>query len=123
MRLYDRVMEEFDHQDYEAAEAGFRFFLALYPGTPLSTQAQYRLGECAFQLRRYQDAIASFDVTLSTSPLEPTVAGAALMKKGLSYAKLGDPVRARHLLELVVAQFPESDEAVIARRHLALPLP
>ena len=36
--------EEFDHQDYEAAEAGFRFFLALYPGTPLSTQAQYRLG-------------------------------------------------------------------------------
>ena len=29
-RLYDRVMEEFRHKDYDAALAGFRFFLELH---------------------------------------------------------------------------------------------
>jgi tol-pal system protein YbgF len=122
-RLYDHVMREFHHQDYEAAEAGFRFFLALYPDAPLAKHAQYWEGECSFRLGRYQEAITSFDEVLSSFPLNPTFAAAALMHKGLSYAELGETVRSRHLLELVVAQYPESHEATIARRTLTPPLP
>ena len=34
-RLYDRVMEEFKHRDYEAALAGFRFFIEVHGHSPL----------------------------------------------------------------------------------------
>ena len=44
--LYDRVMEEFKHRDYEAALAGFRLFLELHGQTSLAANAQYWVGEC-----------------------------------------------------------------------------
>jgi tol-pal system protein YbgF len=120
-RLYHRVMDEFHHHDYQAAQAGFQFFLALYPQSPLAIPAHYWVGECAFRGNRYTDAIAAFDTALSHAPLNPSVAAAALMKKGLSYARLGQRGRSRHLLELVVALYPESHEAAVARKSLKLP--
>jgi tol-pal system protein YbgF len=120
-RLYHRVMDEFHHHDYQAAEAGFQFFLALYPKSPLATHAQYWVGECAFRRNRYVEAIAAFDAALSHAPLNPSIAAAALMKKGLSYAGLGQLAQARHLLELVVAHYPASYEATVARKSLTLP--
>ena len=120
-RLYDHVMEEFHRQDYEAAEAGFRFFLTLHPGSPLSANAKYWLGECQFRLGRYKDAITSFDDALSEYPLHPKLAASVLMKKGLSFAKLGEITRSRHLFELVVVQFPDTKEAAFARNSLKQP--
>jgi tol-pal system protein YbgF len=122
-RLYDRVLEEFRRQHYEAAEAGFRLFLVLHPDSPLVPYAHYWLGESAFRLERYREAIASFDAALSDTPLHPKLAAAGFMKKGLTYAKMGERARFRQLLELVVAQFPETQEARIARESLRLPSP
>jgi tol-pal system protein YbgF len=121
MRLYDHVTAEFRHEDYEAAEAGFRFFLTLHPSSPLSANAKYWLGECQFRLGRYKDAIASFDDALSEYPLHPKLTASVLMKKGLSFAKLGEIGRSRHLLELVVVQFPDTKEAALARKSLRQP--
>jgi TolA-binding protein len=53
-RLYDRVMEEFKHRDYEAALAGFRLFLELHGQTSLAANAQYWLGECQYRMGRYR---------------------------------------------------------------------
>jgi TolA-binding protein len=58
--LYDRVMEEFKHRDYEAALAGFRFFLELHGRSSLAANAQYWVGECQYRLGRYKDALKSF---------------------------------------------------------------
>ena len=58
--LYDRVMEEFKHRDYEAALAGFRFFLELHGQSSLAANAQYWVGECQYRLGRYKDALKSF---------------------------------------------------------------
>ncbi|HEX9155918.1 MAG TPA: hypothetical protein VF819_10165, partial [Nitrospira sp.] len=50
--LYDRVMEEFKHRDYEAALAGFRLFIELHGQTSLAANAQYWVGECQYRLGR-----------------------------------------------------------------------
>lgn len=120
-RLYNRVMEEVRRGDYEAAAAGFRLFLELHNDAPLAAQADYWLGECEYRLGRYQEAIASFDRALSRSPLNAELAAAAFLRKGDSYARLGEINRSRHLLELVVAQFPNTKEAMLARKTLVLP--
>ena len=120
-RLYDRIAQELRRGDCEAAVAGFRLFLELYPESPLAGRADYWVGECEFRLGRYEQAITSFDQSLARSPFNPQLAAAAFLKKGASYAKLGEIGRSRSLLELVVVQFPDTQEATLARKTLALP--
>ncbi|MCP9451062.1 MAG: hypothetical protein NNA23_00090 [Nitrospira sp.] len=40
-RLDDRIMEEFQQQDYEAALAGFRLFIELHGHSSLAANAHY----------------------------------------------------------------------------------
>jgi len=120
-QLYDRVMAEVARQHYDAAAAGFRLFLELHPRSPLAPHADYWLGECEYRLGQYQDAIQAFDHALSRVPLDPQLAPAAFLRKGTSYAKLGDESRSRNLLELLVVQYPTTQEAVLARQTLLMP--
>jgi tol-pal system protein YbgF len=120
-RFFKRIMAEVAHHDYEAAAAGFRLFLELHPTSSLSGQADYWLGECEYQLGHYQEAIDAFDHALSRAPFNPPLAAAAFLRKGNSYAKLGDVRHSRSLLELIVVQFPATEEAAKARQTLLLP--
>ncbi len=119
-RLYDRVMKEFQDKDYEAALAGFRFFLALHGKSSLASSAQYWVGECEFRLGRYQDAMQSFELVLARYPSSPKVA-AATLKKALTYEKLGQVHESRILLERIMLDFPDTQEAELARKALKRP--
>ncbi len=116
-RLYDRVMEEFRHKDYEAALAGFRFFLALHSQSSLSANAQYWMGECQYRTRRYQDALESFYSVISDYPLSQKLA-ASTLKIGQIYAKQGDQEKSLMMYERVADQYPDSAEAEVARKAL-----
>ncbi|MBA2252026.1 MAG: tetratricopeptide repeat protein [Nitrospirales bacterium] len=120
-QFFDRIVAEARRQDYEAAAAGFKLFLELHPTSPLSAQADYWLGECEYQLGHYQDAIHALDRALSRTPFDPQLAAASFLRKGSSYAKLGQVQRSRRLLELLVVQFPTTEEAKEARHALLVP--
>ena len=120
-RFFSRIMAEVAHHDYEAAAAGFRLFVELHPTSSLSVQADYWLGECEYQLGHYQKAIDALDHALSRTPFNPPLAAAAFLRKGNSYARLGDVRHSRSLLELIVVQFPATEEAAKARQTLLLP--
>ena len=115
--LYDRVMEEFKHKDYEAALAGFRFFLELHKQSSLAANAQYWIGECHYRLGHHKEALKSFYDVLSYYPLSPKLAASSL-KIGQIYTKMKDPEKARMMYEQVVDQYPDSSEAEIARKAL-----
>ena len=116
-RLYDRIMVEYQHKDYEAALAGFRLFLELHRGSRLASSAQYWVGECEFRLGRYREAAASFERVIGRYPKSQKVAGATV-KKAMAYEKLGLANESRILLERVIVQFPGSPEADLARKAL-----
>jgi tol-pal system protein YbgF len=115
--LYDRVMEEFKHRDYEAALAGFRFFLELHGQSSLAANAQYWVGECQYRLGRYKEALKTFYHIVSYYPLSPKLA-ASTLKIGQTYTRLKDHEKARMMYERVVDQYPESAEAELARKAL-----
>jgi len=115
--LYDRVMEEFKHRDYEAALAGFRLFLELHGQTSLAANAQYWVGECQFRMGRYKDALKAFYNVVSYYPLSPKLA-ASTLKIGQTYTKLKDQEKARMMFERVVDQYPDTPEAEVARKAL-----
>lgn len=116
-RLYDRVMEEFKHRDYEAALAGFRLFLELHGDSALAANAQYWIGECQYRLGRYKEALNSFYNVVSYYPLSPKIA-ASTLKLGQAYARLGDPEKARMMFDRVLDQYPDSSEAELARKAI-----
>lgn len=116
-RLYDRVMEEFKHRDYEAALAGFRLFIELHGQSALAANAQYWIGECQYRLGRYKDALTSFSNVVSHYPLSPKLA-ASTLKIGQAYTKLGDHEKARMMFDRVVDQYPDSSEAELARKAI-----
>ena len=58
--LYDRVMEEFKHRDYEAALAGFRFFLELHGQSSLAANAQYWVRRMPVPIRALQGSLEVF---------------------------------------------------------------
>jgi tol-pal system protein YbgF len=115
--LYDRVMDEFRQKDYEAALAGFRFFLELHAQSILAGNAQYWIGECEYRLGRYQEALTSFYNLVSYYPLSSKLP-ASTLKIGQIYTKLGDKEKARMMYERVLDQYPDLAEAEVARRAL-----
>ena len=117
--LYDRVMEEFKHRDYEAALAGFRLFLELHGQTSLAANAQYWVGECQYRMGRYKEALKAFYNVVSYYPLSPKLA-ASTLKIGQTYSKLKDHEKARMMFERVVDQYPDSPEAEVARKALEI---
>jgi TolA-binding protein len=119
-RLYDRIMDEFGRNDCAAVRAGFNLFLELYRDSHLIPYAEYWLGECAFRQGHHRQAVSSFDRVVSHYPISPKLAAAAFMRKGMTYAKLGEVDRSRNVLEFVVVQFPHTQQAVAARKALIL---
>ncbi len=115
--LYDRVLEEYKHRDYEAALAGFRFFLELHRQSSLASNAQYWVGECQYRLGRYREALKSFNRAVSDYPVSPKLA-ASTLKIGQTYTRLKDHENARVMYGRVVDQYPESGEAEVARKAI-----
>ncbi len=119
-RLYDRVMEEYKHRDYEAALAGFRLFVELHGHSLLAANAHYWIGECQYRLGRYKDALTTFYNLISYYPLSSKMP-ASTLKIGQSYGKLGDRDKARMMYQRVIEQYPDSVEASVARRAVEVP--
>jgi tol-pal system protein YbgF len=115
--LYDRVMEEFKQGDYEAALAGFRFFIELHRKSVLAANAQYWMGECQYRLGRYKDALNSFSAVRSYDPMSQKLAASAF-KIGQTYSMLGDYYKARMTFDEVLDHYPDGPEAALARKAL-----
>ena len=117
-QLYDRVMEEYKHGDYEAALAGFRLFLELHRQSPLAANAQYWIGDCQYRLGRYEEALNSFYKVRTYNALSPKLA-ASEFKIGQTYSMLGDDHRARLMFDRVLDQYPNGPEAELARKAIS----
>lgn len=116
-RLYDRVMEEFKRRDYEAAMAGFRFFLELHGRSSLAPNAQYWIGECAYRMGRYKEAMTAFTAVVTNYPTSQKLA-ASTLKIGQSYDKLGDHEQSRLMYERVLTQYPGTPESEQAHKAI-----
>src|SRR4030095_14054095 len=87
--LYDTSYADFTKGRFALAIQGFQDYLASYPSTDLSDNAQYWIGECHFAQKKYTEAIADFTELLKKWPASDKAA-AALLKKGYALAAVGE---------------------------------
>lgn len=130
--IYQAAYIDFSKGSYPLAVAGFREFLRRYPDHPLAGAAQYWIGEAHFSLARGFTNAGQADK--ATEALEQAVqefrkvqanfarsekAATALYKEALALLDLKQPAVAQARLQYLVDNFPQAEEAPLARERLA----
>jgi tol-pal system protein YbgF len=116
--VYTNAYKEFKDGKYEEARRDFQKFLDTYPKAEYSDNAQFWLGECYYVEGKYEKAILEYEKVIknfSTSEKVPH----ALLKQGLSFLKLKDKASAKLILQQVIKDYPNTNQARIARARLA----
>jgi tol-pal system protein YbgF len=115
--LYAAAYETFKEGNYDKARTEFENFLKLHPRTEYSGNAQFWIGECYYHERQYEKAILEYEKVVTNFP-EGNKVPYALLKQGLSFEQLGDKASARLFLQQVIRDYPNTNQAGVARSKL-----
>lgn len=116
-KAYSEAYQLFKEGNYDKARTEFKNFLAAYPDSEYSDNAQFWVGECYFFEQKYEEAILEYEKVTKNYPNGNKVPY-ALLKQGLSFLKLGDKTSAKLLLQEVIKNYPNTSQARIARSNL-----
>lgn len=114
---YEEAFAAIRDGKYDRAEEGFKKFLSQYPGHPLSSNAQYWLGETYYVRGDYKTAARTFAQNYQDFPQSGKAAD-SLLKLGLSLSKLGRKDDACLSLHQLQKEFP-SDTSPLQKKALA----
>ncbi|MFP4571472.1 MAG: tol-pal system protein YbgF [Desulfobacterales bacterium] len=117
--LYSAAKQAFDDGDHETAVEGFELFLEKFSDSDMADNARFWIGEVFFAETWYEKAILEYEKVIKNYPEANKVPGAYL-KQGLAFHKLGENANARLILQTLLQKYPDSDEAKIARRQIAV---
>lgn len=101
-------------QDYGAALTAFREFIARYPNTPLTGNAQYWIGETHYVRGAYKKAAVAFLKGYEKYG-DGNKGPDSLLKLALSLGKLSQTSAACSSLNELHARFPNAPQGVLAR--------
>ena len=116
-KAYSAAYQIFKEGNYDKARTEFQNFLAVYPDSEYSDNAQFWVGECYFFEQKYETAILEYEKVTKNYPNGNKVPY-ALLKQGISFLKLGDKTSAKLLLQQVIKNYPNTSQARIARSTL-----
>ncbi|MDH3455868.1 MAG: tetratricopeptide repeat protein [Gemmatimonadota bacterium] len=117
--LYDLSLQQLRRGSPETARAGFRKFLGDFPEHPLAADARFFLGESWGE--GYPDsAAAAYEQVVRRDP-DSRRAPTALYRLGLLAERRGDQRAAEVYYSRVIAGYPRSEEAQLARTKLGNP--
>ena len=117
-RMFDAALASFRGGEFEASQNTFADFLGRYPQSGYGNSALFWLGNAQFVLKNYPAAVASFRKMIARSPSYARVPEAWLAISNCQL-ELKDVALARKTLEDLVANYPQSEAADIAKERLA----
>ncbi|MDD5330099.1 MAG: tol-pal system protein YbgF [Sulfuricella sp.] len=117
-QAYDAALALFKSGNYQGAIAGFQGFVNASPDSPLAASAHYWIGNSYYNLRDYKNAIASQLKVVTLHPANSKVPD-ALLNIASSQQGLGETAAAKKTLQSIVAKYPLSNAAGLAKKRLA----
>jgi tol-pal system protein YbgF len=115
-QMYDLSLQQFRSGRLTTARIGFREFLRVFPTHERAADALFFVGE-TFGAENADSAAALYQQVVKSHP-NSARAPAALYKLGLLAERRGDKAAARTYYARVIAGYPRSDEANLARDKL-----
>jgi tol-pal system protein YbgF len=108
--LYSNGLRDINGKHYDLAAQEFQDYLKYYSETDLASNAQFYLGEIAYDQGQYQQALDAYNKVIENFPKSFKTASSR-MRKGFCLAELGQKAAAIRELRTVVRQYPGTDEA------------
>jgi tol-pal system protein YbgF len=100
--------------NYDLAVQGFKNYQVRFPNAANIPDAHYYLGDSYYQLERYLEAVAEYQVVIrehASSRFAPP----AYLKAGFCYEKLGESQLSERSFRELISRYPRSEEAEQAR--------
>lgn len=114
-QMYEVSLQQYRRGSLATARLGFRDFLRVYPTHERAADALYYIGE-SFEQAAPDSSAAVYDQLVRSYPNSPR-APSSLYKLGLLAEQRGDRPTARNFYARVIAGYPRSPEADLARQN------
>ena len=112
--MFDSSWADYTTGNYEIAIKGFESYLGYFPKGTRAHEAQLLIGESLTWQKKDMDAVTAYDRVIANYPGSSSVP-TAYYKRGLAFERLGETARARESYEAVLKQFPDSQQATLAK--------
>jgi len=112
---FNQARLDFDRGKYEVAETGFNDLLTNFPNSAFQHDCLYFMGMCRFKQEAWDQAREWFAKASSHNP-DGRYSLQAQLYEGQSYYQQGLYAKAVGILDELILQHPDSQEAALARR-------
>ncbi len=115
--LYNEARNDYTLGRYALAISGFKDVLELDKKGDLADNAHYWMGESYLAQRQHDLALDEFDKIIRDYP-QSNKRPDAYLKKAMTLEEMGRRAEANVMYELVIEQFPRTNQERVARRRL-----
>ena len=116
-QLWGQAWGDYTGGNYSIAIKGFEAFLASFPKHTQAHEAQLYIAESLAWEKKDMEAVTAYERVIANYPGSPSVP-TAYYKRGMAYERLGESARAKESYEALIKQFPDSQQAVLAKQRL-----
>jgi tol-pal system protein YbgF len=116
-RLFESSYGDYSVGNYAIAVDGFEQYLKYFPKGVRAHEAQLYVGEALAWQKKEMDAVVAYERVIANYPGSASVP-MAYYKRGMAFERLGESARARESYDAVIKEFPNSQQAVLARQRL-----
>jgi TolA-binding protein len=116
-KMYDAANSDYMAGQYDLSIIGFQEFIKQFPRSELADDAQVSICGAYLNDHKDQQAVDACDTAIRTYPNTNAIP-AAYYRKGLALANLKNAAGAREAWEALIKEFPDSNEAGLARQGL-----
>ena len=117
--LYDLALRDYQQGSYDVAVRQFIQYIEYFPDSELADDAQYYIGDCYYTQSLYTQALDAYEMLLDAYP-DGNKVPATLLKIAFIKVARKELPEARTYLERVIGDFPDTEEAQLARMRLDL---
>jgi len=116
--LYQQALDLIKQKKYKDAKKTLMTYIEKHPHGKRVANAYFWMGECEYNLQRFEEAILEYQKVISRYPKSNKVPD-ALLKQGIAFARLGDNESAKIVLNKLIKKYPKSPQMSVAKKKLA----
>ncbi len=116
--LYQQALDLIKEKKFKDAKKTLQAYIEQHPRGDRVPNAYFWMGDCEYNMQRYEEAILDYQKVISKYPKSNKVPD-ALLKQGFAFAKLGDNESAKIVLNKLLKKYPKSPQAKWAKKQLA----